>query len=229
MDTYNSGAVVFLNFSRNREDFTLVIFAEDAESFPVAPEDAFRGKRVRATGEVELYQNRPEIIINSPDQIEVVGDVAPATRAGGVELDVSAAGLVTETVSWQDAGQYIDQTITVEGNIVRSYNSGKVAFLNFAQEYQNTFTVAIFASDYGKFPESPDEYYLDQRIQVTGKVKEYQGAPEMVVEDPSQIVILGPAQGGSSAAGCHSPGRGFAFGSRRVAGCGQLCGTDDHS
>lgn len=211
VDTYDSGAVVFLNFSSNRDDFTLVIFAEDADSFPVAPQDAFRGKRVRATGEVELYRNRPEIILNSPDQIEVVGDAGssgagePATRSDGVVLDVSAAEPVTGTVSWQDTGQYIDQTITVEGDIVRSYNSGKVAFLNFAQEYQNTFTVAIFASDFGKFPEPPDEYYLDQRIQVTGKVKEYQGSPEMVVEDPSQIVILGPAEGGAAAQAAAAP------------------------
>ena len=203
VDTYNSGAVVFLNFSKDLNDFTLVIFAEDADTFPIAPEDAFRGKRIRATGEVELYRDRAEIIINSPDQIEVVGDAGSsgaldAAHEGGVALDVNVAG---EAIPWQEAGQHIDQTITVEGDIVRSYNSGKVAFLNFAQEYQDTFTVAIFASDYGKFPASPDEYYLNQRIQVTGKVKEYQGAPEMVVEDPSQIVILGPAGNGSTAQG----------------------------
>ncbi|MEZ4767119.1 MAG: phospholipase D-like domain-containing protein [Caldilineales bacterium] len=199
VDTYNSGAVVFLNFSRNREDFTLVIFADDAESFPIAPEDAFRGQRVRATGEVELYQNRPEIIINSPGQIEIVeapagsGAADPDTAASAVTQDGGVAA--GNPIGWQEAGQHIDQTVTVEGDIVRSYDSGKVTFLNFAQEYQGTFTVAIFASDYGKFPEPPDAYYLGQRIQVTGKVKEYQGAPEMVVEDPAQIVVVGPADG----------------------------------
>ncbi|MCB0253782.1 MAG: hypothetical protein KDI55_08640 [Anaerolineae bacterium] len=207
VDTYNSGAVVFLNFSRNREDFTLVIFADDAELFPIAPEDAFRGQRVRATGEVELYQNRPEIIINSPSQIEII-DAAADSAAGGTgtraETDGSGSA-VAGAVSWEEAGQYLDQTITVEGDIVRSYDSGKVAFLNFAQEYEDTFTVAIFASDYGKFPEPPDAYYLGQHIQVTGKVKEYQGAPEMIVEDPSQIVILGPAAGSEPAVSGASP------------------------
>lgn len=204
--TFDSGSVIFLNFSDNRSDFTLVVFQEDADSFPVAPDVAYRGQRVRATGEVELYRNRPEIVLRSPDQIEIVGaasgalPVEPETR-GGTAIDLGGASQPAggAAIPWQEAGQHMGQTVTVEGDIVRSYNSGKVAFLNFAEEYQGTFTVAIFASDFGQWPETPDQYYLDQRIRVTGVVKEYQGAPEMIVESPAQIEIVGPATGADQA------------------------------
>ena len=188
VDSYNSGKVAFLNFSRNRDDFKLVVFAEAFGRFPQPPEQLYLGKQVRATGEVKLYQGKPEMDIGDPSQIEIVGDRAllPVVPTA----TVPAAGIVP----WQDAGQYIGQRITVEGDVVRSYNSGKVAFLNFAQDYKGTFSVVVFASDYAKWPQTPDQFYLGQKIRATGKVKEYKGAPEMVVESPEQIEVVGPAE-----------------------------------
>jgi len=37
-----------------------------------------QGKWIRVTGKVTLYRGKPEIIVSKPDQIEVIGDVAPA-------------------------------------------------------------------------------------------------------------------------------------------------------
>ena len=188
VDSYNSGKVAFLNFSRNRDDFKLVVFAEAFGRFPQPPEQLYLGKQVRATGEVKLYQGKPEMDIGDPSQIEIVGDRAllPVVPTA----TVPAAGIVP----WQDAGQYIGQRVTVEGDVVRSYNSGKVSFLNFAQDYKGTFSVVVFASDYAKWPQTPDQFYLGQKIRATGKVKEYKGAPEMVVETPEQIEVVGPAE-----------------------------------
>ncbi len=185
VDSYNSGKVAFLNFSRNRDDFKLVVFAEAFGRFPQPPEQLYLGKQVRATGEVKLYQGKPEMDIGDPSQIEIVGDRAllPVVPTA----TVPAAGIVP----WQDAGQYIGQRVTVEGDVVRSYNSGKVAFLNFAQDYKGTFSVVVFASDYSKWPQTPDQFYLGQKIRASGKVKEYQGAPEMIVETPEQIEVVG--------------------------------------
>jgi DNA/RNA endonuclease YhcR with UshA esterase domain len=36
------------------------------------------GKDIRVTGKITLYRDKPEIIISKPEQIEVLGDVAPA-------------------------------------------------------------------------------------------------------------------------------------------------------
>lgn len=186
IDTYDSGKVTFLNFDADRT-FTVVIFASAYPAFPQPPEDLYYRKRVRVTGQIKLYQDRPEIIVESPDAIEVVADLL-ATR-GQPPPTPPADGVI----DWRDAGQYIGQRLTVEGDVVRVYNSGKAAFLNFAPDYRGQFSVVIFASDFDRWPQPPEQVYLGQRVRVSGKIKEYQGAPEIVVEAPEQIDILGPA------------------------------------
>lgn len=186
VDTYDSGKVTFLNFDEART-FTVVIFASAYPAFPQPPEDLYWRKRVRVTGQIELYQERPEIIVESPEAIEIVADLL--ARSGQLLPTPPADGVI----SWQEAGQYLGQRLTVEGDVVRVYNSGKAAFLNFAEDYQGQFSVVIFAADFDQWPQPPDQVYLGQRVRVSGKIKEYQGAPEMVVESPQQIEILGPA------------------------------------
>lgn len=203
VDTYNAGSIAFLNFSRDRDDFTLVVFNESFQRFPEPPEDLYLGKRVRATGLVKLYQGRPEMVIDGPDQIEILANSSTAPPAAAIQpLDVEGLDQGTATtiapgsdvVPWEDAGQYVGRRVTVEGDVVRSYNSGKVAFLNFAEDYRGTFTAVIFASAFDQWPEPPDQFYLGKRIRVTGEVKEYQGAPEIIIETPEQVAVVGNAQ-----------------------------------
>ena len=93
-------------------------------------------------------------------------------------------------VPWQDAAQYYGQVVTIEGRVVATYNSGKVVFLNFHDDYRTTFKAVIFPDDWGKFPSPPEELFLDKLVRVTGLVKEYEGAPEIIVEEPAQIEIV---------------------------------------
>jgi len=93
-------------------------------------------------------------------------------------------------ISWQDAARYYGQVVTIEGRVVQTYNSGKVVFLNFHQDYSRYFKAVIFPDDWDKFPEPPEELFLDKLVRVTGLVKEYQGAPEIIVEEPAQIEIV---------------------------------------
>ncbi|MER2598546.1 MAG: phospholipase D-like domain-containing protein [Caldilineales bacterium] len=183
VDTYDSGKVTFLNFDEDRT-FTVVIFASDYGAFSQPPEDAYWRKKVRVTGQLKLYNERAEMIIEAPDAIVVLEDML--TRSGQVQPTPPPDGMI----SWQDAGLYLGQRLVVEGEVVRVYNSGKAAFLNFAEQYQGQFSVVIFAADFGQWPKPPDEVYLGQRVRVRGKIKEYKGAPEMVVESPQQIEIV---------------------------------------
>lgn len=185
IDTYDSGKVTFLNFDDERT-FTVVIFASDYPAFPQPPEDMYWRKQVRVTGQVKPYEGKHEIIVGSPDAIEIVADLL--TLDGQPTATAPASGIV----DWQDAGHYLGQRLTIEGDVVRVYNSGKAAFLNFAEDYQGQFSVVIFAADFEQWPEAPDQVYLGQRVRVTGKIKDYNGAPEVIVESPEQIEILGP-------------------------------------
>ena len=96
----------------------------------------------------------------------------------------------TETVSWQDAPAYIGRRATVEGKVVRSYNSGKACFLNFHEDFKTHFSRVIFSQDFSKFPSPPEKLYLNKNVRVTGLVKLYKGAPEIVVTGPEQIKVV---------------------------------------
>ncbi len=69
----NTGKVCFLNFHKNwRRYFTAVIFASDFNKFPAHPEDHYLNRVVRVTGLIKEYRGKPEIILKSPDQIEIL-------------------------------------------------------------------------------------------------------------------------------------------------------------
>jgi len=73
VDSYNSGKACFLNFDADyRKSFTAVIFGSCFDKFPSAPEQHYLSRTVRVTGVVRKYSGRPEIILESPEQIEVI-------------------------------------------------------------------------------------------------------------------------------------------------------------
>jgi len=93
-------------------------------------------------------------------------------------------------INWADAGKYVGKTKTVEGTIVRTYRSGSnTIFLNFHDPYQGYFYGVIFASDLKNFPFKPEEFYRGKEVRITGLIKLYQGSPEIIVENPSQIEV----------------------------------------
>ncbi|MBP7792007.1 MAG: OB-fold nucleic acid binding domain-containing protein [Candidatus Goldbacteria bacterium] len=94
-----------------------------------------------------------------------------------------------KSINWKDANKYIGEYVETEGEIVSSYNNGRVCFLNFHKDYKGYLTLVIFASDYKKFPEKPEKYYLGKRIKVEGRIKEYQNRPEIILKTPDQILI----------------------------------------
>lgn len=64
---------VFLNFEKayHNHCFTGVIFSSNLYKFVQKPENYYLGKTVRMMGEVKEYQDRPEIILENPSQIEI--------------------------------------------------------------------------------------------------------------------------------------------------------------
>lgn len=64
---------LFLNFGKPYPDncFTAVVFKSNLEKFAPNPEKYYPGKTVRIKGLVKKYQEKPEIILDSPGQIEI--------------------------------------------------------------------------------------------------------------------------------------------------------------
>ncbi len=90
------------------------------------------------------------------------------------------------------AGKYLGRELIVEGKVVDTHRDLKsnTVFLNFEKPYPNQcFTGVIFSSDLYKFVQNPEDYYLGKTVRIMGEVKEYQGRPEIILEEPSQIEI----------------------------------------
>ena len=51
------------------EKLTLVIFGDVRKQFKNAPETFYEGRQEWITGKIQLFKNKPQIIINSADQI----------------------------------------------------------------------------------------------------------------------------------------------------------------
>ena len=103
---------------------------------------------------------------------------------------IGLAAYAADVISWKDADKHYGQTKTVEGTVVATHNTGKVCFLNFHENWKIYFTAVIFASDFHKFPDNPEDYYLDKKVRVTGKIKKYKGKPEIILKSPAQIKIV---------------------------------------
>ncbi len=94
------------------------------------------------------------------------------------------------SVPISEAMNNIGNNIVTEGIISKTHNTGKVCFMNFKQGLNLYLTVVIFASDFKKFPENPEQFYLDKKVKVSGKVKEYKGTPEIILKSTDQIEVI---------------------------------------
>jgi micrococcal nuclease len=95
----------------------------------------------------------------------------------------------TARIDYTEAPNHIGEYACVSGKIDHVYTSQKgTIFLNFCPDYKICpFGAAIFGSDAYKF--SNPKQYEGQTLEITGLIKSYQGRPEIILNDPSQIKI----------------------------------------
>ncbi len=105
------------------------------------------------------------------------------------KLTTEATGL--KVIGACNAASQMNKEIIVEGKVVDGYKSKtNTVFLDFEKPYPNNcFTGVIFSSDQYKFVQSPENYYSGKTVRIKGKIQEYQGKPEIILNDPSQIEI----------------------------------------
>jgi micrococcal nuclease len=72
VNTHNTGTVCFLNSHTDYHYFTAVIFACDFSRFPTSPDIYYLGKTVYIIGIIKEYNNSPQIIVKTPDQIRLL-------------------------------------------------------------------------------------------------------------------------------------------------------------
>lgn len=93
-------------------------------------------------------------------------------------------------INWKDAAKYLNQYVETEGVIVASHRTDKICYLNFDKDYMNNVALVVFASNYERFPGSPDKYYLNKKIKVEGRIVEYKGRMEIKLDSKDQVTII---------------------------------------
>lgn len=65
---------VYLNFEKPypNQVFEVVIFSGDVRNFSKHPKELYEGKEVKVSGVIELYKNRPQIVVKNPKAIEII-------------------------------------------------------------------------------------------------------------------------------------------------------------
>lgn len=94
-----------------------------------------------------------------------------------------------DEISWKDAKKYYGKKVIVSGKIVDTYKSEEVTFLNFSKNYSETLTIVIFNDDLNKFAVEANEYFKNKRVKVIGEIKKYDDAPEIIITDPTSIML----------------------------------------
>ena len=71
-DVYVSEKVSYLNFENKfpKNIFSCAIFSSKAEVF--GDLSKYKSKEVEVTGKITTYKNKPQVILNSPDQIKIL-------------------------------------------------------------------------------------------------------------------------------------------------------------
>ena len=152
----------------------VVIWEQDRKNFGGAPENLYNQKEVCITGLVQSYNNLPQIVVRNRNQISIKSPVSLA------EVD-----------------KFAGDTATVAGRVVASKflsnSPTSPLLLNLSSADPNKpFTVVINGKDRSKFGTSPESYYLNKDIRVTGKVEMFGGEPQIIVQTKNQIAEVPP-------------------------------------
>ena len=117
------------------------------------------------------------------------GTAAPVQAAGNTSAPQQ--GVLTAA----QAGDHVGETATVCGVVASARYAastrGQPTFLNLDQPYPNqVFTVVIWGSARGAFPQAPEMAYRAKRICVTGLIEAYRRSPQIVVAGPDAIRVM---------------------------------------
>jgi len=88
-----------------------------------------------------------------------------------------------------EADKHYDQLMTVTGTVAQVNVRPTIVFLNLDKPHPDSpFTCVIFPTATNQFDDPKS--FEGKSIEVTGKIKKYHDAPEMVLEHSNQLVVI---------------------------------------
>lgn len=95
-----------------------------------------------------------------------------------------------------EAIKHLGEELTVCGRVsqvyIPKYTTGNPVYINFGQSYPNqTFSIVIWGEDAEKyFSDAMLKFYQGKNLSVYGKIKDYNGKPQIRVKSRNQIKVL---------------------------------------
>ena len=172
---------VLLEYDQDREDQygrTLAYIYHDGQNF---------NQKLLQEGYATLMIVEP----NDKYESEFKNAAAEARKSKkGIWSQVLELQKSLPVISYQQAELFRGKRVIVEGEIVDTAATNSVNYLNFSTDYQNSLSLVIFNSNLNKFDFQPAEYFLNKKIKVLGEIEYYQGSPQIVVDDPYDLLII---------------------------------------
>lgn len=85
----------------------------------------------------------------------------------------------------------LGKEVTVCSKVYSLRSTEKITQINLGDKFPNNLlTMIIFGGNYAKFKSNPAELFANKNICVTGKIEEYKGKLQIIVENPGDIKIL---------------------------------------
>ncbi len=107
-----------------------------------------------------------------------------------VLLLAAAPALAQTVISPADAPKHLGETVTIEGpaSEVHIDSRSGVTFINMGGRFPNQACTGVIFKDYAsKFPDL--DSLPGKVIDITGRVKEYKGRCEIILDDPAQLKV----------------------------------------
>jgi hypothetical protein len=103
------------------------------------------------------------------------------------------AGVPVKPIPAAVAGNRVGESVAVVGVVAEVHRTEKVIHLNFGAKFpKQTFTAVVFPARFNVFTNVAG---LEGRtVEVSGKVADYRGRPQIVLETKSQLRIVEPKE-----------------------------------
>ncbi len=90
-----------------------------------------------------------------------------------------------------EAKNYMGKNVTICASVINVRSTDKITQISLGEKgIAPALTVIIFGSSYLNFSVPPTEFYKGKNICVKGKVSDYQGKMQIVVEGPGEVEVL---------------------------------------
>lgn len=98
-------------------------------------------------------------------------------------------GELVKPISAAEAKKFVGTNAVVVGKVAEVYRTEKLVRINLEEKYpKQLFTAVVFASNYKTFPDL--DSLTGKTIELSGKIVEFQGRPEMVLTSKGQLRVL---------------------------------------